>query len=150
MKARIEKNKIEKPFQIVTHKFAVEEFTEIAEKLKHKYLPMPKALLSPREYPQYKCISLYGKLLYSFMLNRALDWTDNPWHKGLQHYNTNDEVYVSYPIEETMDLLQCGKKKALQVYKELLYLGMIEEKIAENEYYVYYNEDMLKYKDINC
>lgn len=100
-------------------------------------------------YTQYKDITLGAKVLYSFMLNRTLDWTDNPFHAGKQHYNSNDEVYVSFPLEEAMDLLQYSKNKTLKCYKELLELGMITQKSEDDEYYVLCNEDMLKYKNIS-
>ena len=32
------------PFWIVTRKFAIEEFSEIAEKLKHSWIPFPEPM----------------------------------------------------------------------------------------------------------
>ena len=137
-----------KPFWTVTHKFAVEEFSEVAEKLKHNWIPFPEPLMYSNAYKQYKDITLGAKVLYSFMLNRTLDWTANPFHAGKQFYNNNDEVYVSFPVTEAMDLLQYSKNKTLKCYNELIKLGMIAAKSEEN-FYVYCNEDMLKYKNIS-
>lgn len=137
-----------KPFWTVTHKFAVEEFSDIAEKLKHSWIPFPEPLMHCDAYKQYKDITLGAKVLYSFMLNRTLDWTANPFHAGKQFYNNNDEVYVSFPVAEAMDLLQYSKNKTLKCYTELIKLGMIAVKSEEN-FYVYCNEDMLKYKNIS-
>lgn len=42
------------PFWIVTRKFAVEEFSEIAEKLKHSWIPFPEPLMySPPRVSQH-------------------------------------------------------------------------------------------------
>ena len=87
--------------------------------------------------------------MYSFMLNRTLDWTKNPFHEGKQFYNENDEVYISFPLEEAVDLLQYGIAKSKKCYEELIQLGMIEKKNNANEFYVLCNDDMLKYKHIN-
>lgn len=138
-----------KPFWTVTHKFAVEEFSEIAEKLKHNWIPFPEPLMYSNIHREYKDITLGAKVLYSFMLNRTLDWTDNPFHAGKQFYNDNDEVYVSFPLEEAVDLLQYSVAKSKKCYEELIRLGMIERKNSSDEFYVLCNEDMLKYKHIN-
>lgn len=137
-----------KPFWTVTHKFAVEKFSDIAEKLKHNWIPFPEPLMYSNQYKAYKNITLGGKVLYSFMLNRTLDWTKNPFHEGKQFFNKNDEVYVSFPLDEAMDLLQYSMGKTKKCYEELLRLGMIQRK-NENEYYVLCNEDMLKYKNVS-
>ena len=131
-----------KPFWVVTHKFAVDYFTEIAKRLKHAWIPFPEPLMYS---PVYRDITLGAKVLYSFMLNRTLDWTENPFHTNKQFYNTNDEVYVTFPLDEAVDLLQYGTAKTKKCYEELLRLHMIDRK-NEHEYFVLCNEDMLKYK----
>lgn len=137
------------PFWIVTRKFAIEEFSEIAEKLKHSWIPFPEPLMYSNIHREYHNISLGAKVLYSFMLNRTLDWTKNPFHECKQFYNENDEVYISFPLEEAVDLLQYGIAKSKKCYEELIQLGMIEKKNNANEFYVLCNDDMLKYKHIN-
>ena len=44
-----------KPFWVVTHKFAVSYFTEIAKKLKRSWIPLPEPLIYS---PIYRNISL--------------------------------------------------------------------------------------------
>lgn len=122
------------PFWIVTRKFAVEEFSEIAEKLKHSWIPFPKPLMYSNIHREYHNISLGAKVLYSFMLNRTLDWTNNPFHEGKQFCNENDEVYVSFPLEEAVDLLQYGTGKSKKCYEELIQLGMIAKKNDTDEF----------------
>ena len=74
------------------------------------------------EVPSYKKISNDAKVLYAYILRRTdlsekSGWSDE---KG--------RIYLYYPIDEVVELLHCGRQKAIDVLRELKRVNLIEIK----------------------
>lgn len=82
-----------------------------------KFYAVPKFFSKPA----YKKISVYGKLLYSIMLDRVSLSAKN------KLYNDEGFVYIFYTIDETMDFLNCSRNTAIKVHKELEKYGLIQK-----------------------
>ena len=72
------------------------------------------------EAPTFKPLSNEAKLLYAFILRRTELSRKNGW---ADEYG---RIYLYYPICEVVDLLRCGRQKAVNTLRELQYAGLIE------------------------
>ena len=75
------------------------------------------------EAPTFQPLSNEAKLLYAFILRRAelsrekIGWADE-----------YGRIYLYYPICEVVELLHCGRQKAVNTLRELQYAKLIEIK----------------------
>ena len=93
---------------------------------KYIYLHQPQKAVSYTqlpiflfEAPSYKPLSNEAKLLYAFILRRADLSRKNGW---ADEYG---RVYLYYPINEVVELLHCGRQKAVNTLRELQYADLI-------------------------
>lgn len=80
------------------------------------YTQLPNFLF---EAPSYKALSNEAKLLYAFILRRADLSRKNGW---ADEYG---RIYLYYPINEVVELLHCGRQKAVNTLRELQYADLI-------------------------
>ena len=59
-------------------------------------------------------------MLYAFILRRTELSRKNGW---ADEYG---RIYLYYPICEVVDLLRCGRQKAVNTMRELQYAGLVE------------------------
>ena len=71
---------------------------------------MPKVLF---QYDRYKYLSAEAKVLYGLLLDRMDLSAKNGW------IDNKGRVYIIFTIEEVMEKLNCGNKKAVQLLSEL-------------------------------
>ena len=84
-----------------------------------QFHPAPNFLF---EAPTFQPLSNEAKLLYAFILRRAELSRKNGW---ADEYG---RIYLYYPICEVVDLLHCGRQKAVNTLRELQYAELIEIK----------------------
>ena len=72
------------------------------------------------EAPTFKPLSNEAKVLYAFILRRTELSRKNGW---ADEYG---RIYLYYPICEVVDLLRCGRQKAVNTLRELQYAGLVE------------------------
>ena len=87
------------------------------ESEQYSFFKVPKILFSDKPFMD---MSIDAKLLYSLMLDRmslsrANGWTDS-----------ENKIYIIFPISTVIDILRCGKGKAVKMMKELEEAGLIE------------------------
>lgn len=80
------------------------------------YTQLPSFLF---EAPSYKLLSNEAKLLYAFILRRADLSRKNGWADDY------GRIYLYYPINEVVELLHCGRQKAVNTLRELQYADLI-------------------------
>ena len=86
------------------------------------FLKMPKKLFTSEVFVD---LSISAKVLVSMMLERVNLSKKNNW------YSEDGRVYIIFTIEEIQQRLGCGKKKAINVLKELDTengIGLVEKK----------------------
>lgn len=71
---------------------------------------IPKVLLTDE---RYKCVSMEAKVLYGLMLDRMGLSVRSGWLDG------EGRVYIYFTMEDAMAVLNCGKDKAVRLFKEL-------------------------------
>ena len=71
---------------------------------------MPKLLFTDSKYDD---LSLESKVLYGMLLDRMSLSIKNGW------LDQNGRVYIIYTIEQVMQTLKCGNKKAVAIFNEL-------------------------------
>ncbi len=74
------------------------------------------------EAPTFTPLSNEAKLLYAFILRRAELSRKNGWS------DEYGRIYLYYPICEVVDLLHCGRQKAVNTLRELQYAELIDIK----------------------
>jgi hypothetical protein len=72
------------------------------------------------EAPTFKPLSNEAKLLYAFILRRTDLSRKSGW---ADEYG---RVYLYYPINEVVELLHCGRQKAVNTLRELQYAGLVD------------------------
>ena len=72
------------------------------------------------EAPTFKPLSNEAKLLYAFILRRTELSRKNGWADDC------GRIFLYYPICEVVDLLHCGRQKAVNTLRELQYAGLVE------------------------
>lgn len=73
----------------------------------------------------FKALSTDAKVLYGLMLDRMSLSIKNKW------FDKENRAYIFFSVEDTMELLNCGKNKAIDTIKELDVesgIGLIEKK----------------------
>lgn len=88
----------------------------------YNFYRIPK-LLFTSEY--FKNLSCEAKVLYGLLLDRMSLSIKNRW------FDEEDRVYIFFSVEEIMELLNCGRNKAVNCLKELDQehgIGLIEKK----------------------
>ena len=74
------------------------------------------------EAPVYQSLSNEAKILYAMILRRTELSRKNGWE------DEYGRVYLYYPINEVVDLLHCGRQKAVNTLRELQYGELIDIK----------------------
>ena len=72
------------------------------------------------EAPTFAPLSNEAKVLYAFILRRTDLSRTNGW---ADEYG---RIYLYYPINEVVELLHCGRQKAVSTLRELQYAGLVE------------------------
>ena len=72
------------------------------------------------EAPTFKSLSNEAKLLYAFILRRTDLSRKSGW---ADEYG---RIYLYYPINEVVELLHCGRQKAVNTLRELQYAGLVD------------------------
>ena len=72
------------------------------------------------EAPTFTPLSNEAKVLYAFILRRTDLSRKNGW---ADEYG---RIYLYYPINEVVELLLCGRQKAVNTLRELQYAGLVE------------------------
>lgn len=72
------------------------------------------------EAPTFKSLSNEAKLLYAFILRRTDLSRKSGWADEF------GRVYLYYPINEVVELLHCGRQKAVNTLRELQYAGLVD------------------------
>ena len=72
------------------------------------------------EAPTFTPLSNEAKVLYAFILCRTDLSRKNGW---ADEYG---RIYLYYPINEVVELLHCGRQKAINTLRELQYAGLVE------------------------
>ena len=88
----------------------------------YSFYRIPK-LLFTSEY--FKNLSCEAKVLYGLMLDRMSLSIKNRW------FDEEDRAYIFFSVEEIMEMLNCGRNKAVNCLKELDQekgIGLIEKK----------------------
>ena len=88
----------------------------------YSFYRIPKALFQ-NDY--FKNLSSDAKILYGLMLDRMSLSIKNQW------FDEQNRAYIYFSIEDIMDLLNCGKNKAVKSLQELDQengIGLIEKK----------------------
>ena len=88
----------------------------------YSFYRVPKILFTAE---CFKSLSCEAKVLYGLMLDRMSLSIKNRW------FDEEDRVYIIFTVEEIMDLLGCGRQKAIKNIAELdteKGIGLIEKK----------------------
>lgn len=88
----------------------------------HSFYRIPK-LLFTNNY--FKALSNDAKILYGLMLDRMSLSVKNQW------FDEENKAYIYFSVEDIMELLNCGKNKAVKIMQELddeTGIGLIEKK----------------------
>lgn len=88
----------------------------------HSFYRIPK-LLFTNDY--FKALSNDAKILYGLMLDRMSLSVKNQW------FDEENKAYIYFSVEDIMELLNCGKNKAVKIMQELddeTGIGLIEKK----------------------
>ena len=72
------------------------------------------------EAPAFMPLSNEAKVLYAFILRRTDLSRKNGWADDY------GRIYLYYPINEVVELLHCGRQKAVNTLRELQYAGLVE------------------------
>ena len=87
-----------------------EEFFGIDESEQFSFYRVPKLLFTDS---RYRNLSAEAKLLYGLFLDRMGISQKNGW------IDKDGRVYIIYTVEDVMEALGCGNKKAIQILAEL-------------------------------
>lgn len=94
------------------------KFHTIEESEKYSYYQIPKELFTNKTY---KVISTDAKLLYGILRDRVSLSKKNKW------YDNNGHVFIIFPREEVMEILDIAKGKCSNLFKELANVDLIKE-----------------------
>ena len=70
----------------------------------------------------FKELSTDGKVLYGLMLDRMSLSIKNKW------FDEENRAYIYFSVEDTMEMLNCKKNKAIDTLKAVEEFGLIERK----------------------
>ncbi|MCI8623862.1 MAG: replication initiator protein A [Provencibacterium sp.] len=88
----------------------------------YNFYRIPKTLFTD---PHYKSVSIEAKVLYGLLLDRMSLSVRNGWLDDCRR------VYIYFTLEDAMEMMACGKDKAVKLFKELDKeggIGLIERK----------------------
>ena len=88
----------------------------------YSFYRVPKVLFTN---PHYKTVSVEAKVLYGLLLDRMALSVRNGW------FDSDNRVFIYFTLEDAVELLGCGKDKAIKLFKELDQdggIGLIERK----------------------
>lgn len=88
----------------------------------YSFYRIPKILLTD---PRFKNVSMEAKVLYGLMLDRMGLSVRNGW------LDSENRVYIYFTLEDALEMLGCGKDKAVRLFKELdkpSGIGLIERR----------------------
>lgn len=88
----------------------------------YSFYRVPKVLFTN---PYYKNVSVEAKVLYGLLLDRMALSVRNGW------FDRDNWVFIYFTLEDAVELLGCGKDKAVKLFKELDQdggIGLIERK----------------------
>ena len=88
----------------------------------HSFYRIPK-LLFTNDY--FKALSNDAKILYGLMLDRMSLSVKNQW------FDEENKAYIYFSVEDIMELLNCGRNKAIKSMRELddeTGIGLIEKR----------------------
>lgn len=80
------------------------------ESEQYAFYRIPKLLIAD---DRFRFISTDAKLLYGLMLDRMSLSLKNGW------LDKNDHVYIYFPVEQVMELMNCKSEKATKLLSEL-------------------------------
>ena len=98
------------------------EYFRGMEAEQYSFYRVPKVLFTAECFKELSC---EAKVLYGLMLDRMSLSIKNRW------FDEEDRVYIIFTIEEIMELLGCGRQKAVKNLAELdseKGIGLIEKK----------------------
>ena len=98
------------------------EYFRGMEAEQYSFYRVPKVLFTAQ---CFKSLSCEAKVLYGLMLDRMSLSIKNRW------FDEEDRVYIIFTVEEVMELLGCGRQKAVKNIAELATekgIGLIEKK----------------------
>ena len=81
------------------------------------FIQLPSFLF---EAPSFCALSNEAKILYAMILRRTELSRKNGWADDC------GRIFLYYPICEVVDLLHCGRQKAVNTLRELQYAGLVE------------------------
>lgn len=76
----------------------------------YAFYRIPKLLISDE---RFRSVSTDAKLLYGLMLDRMSLSMKNGW------MDNENRVYIYFPVEEIMEMLNCKSEKAIKLLAEL-------------------------------
>lgn len=76
----------------------------------YSFYRIPKVLLTDRHF---RSVSMDAKVLYGLMLDRMGLSLRNGW------LDDGGRVYIYFTLEDALEMLDCGKDKAVRLFKEL-------------------------------
>ncbi len=71
---------------------------------------------------EFSDLPIDAKVLYSLYLLRSRNSINNGW------IDKEGRIYIEFTVDETAELLGCGKTKAIKVIKDLEAIGLLEKK----------------------
>lgn len=98
------------------------EYFRGMEAEQYSFYRVPKVLFTA---DCFKTLSCEAKVLYGLMLDRMSLSVRNRW------FDEDDRVYIIFTVEQIMELLGCGRQKAIKIVAELdteKGIGLIEKK----------------------
>ena len=114
-----------------------------AEADQFSFYRIPKALFTDS---YFKDLSSDAKILYGLMLDRMSLSIKNQW------FDENNRAYIYFSIEDIMELLNCGRNKAIKSMQELddeTGIGLIEKRrLNENINSIYAMIDSLSDEEL--
>jgi len=93
-----------------------------SEAEQYSFYRIPKVLLTDK---RYKSISMEAKVLYGLMLDHMGLSVRNGW------LGNENRVYIYFTLEDALEMLGCGKDKAVRLFMELdkpSGIGLIERR----------------------
>lgn len=93
-----------------------------SEAEQYSFYRIPKVLLTDR---RYKGVSMEAKVLYGLMLDRMGLSVRSGW------LDSEGRVYIYFTLDDALEMLGCGKDKAVRLFKELDVsggIGLIERR----------------------
>lgn len=102
----------------------------------HAFYRVPKLLFTSSHF---KSLSSDAKILYGLMLDRMALSQKNKW------LDAENRAYIIYSQQEAMEMLNCKVNKAINLFKELEEIGLLErKKQGQGKPYLLYLKDFVQ------